>query len=152
MMTTTRRLRINEVQPGDQIAEDVKSKGQLLVQRGTKLTDTLIRSLERRGIEELEVGEVAVAEEEAAPERDTGRMQATRVVDGQSDGGLTVRATETLNRAKIRLDAIFQPYNGDPIMMSIKDAGLAFWEAQAQRMATQPMGSKTKRLYGERGI
>ncbi len=155
MMTSTRRLSINDVQPGEVIAEDVKSKGQLLVQRGTKLTDTLIRSLERRGIEEIEIGEIQADDESdsdtASRDRDGAHRADTRVVDS-NENGPTIRATETLNRARIRLDAIFQPYAGDPVMSEIKNAGMAFWEAQAQKMATQPMGSQTKRLYGGRGV
>lgn len=140
-----KNVKITSVQAGDEVATDVTAKGMVLVHRGTRLTDTLIAGLVRRGVEAVDIADPNVKREEDTAVHELERQ--TQVMTREISQDLGMRATETFDKAMARLDAQFQPYAEDVVMVGIKAAGVEFWGAQARRLAERPAGKETRRFY-----
>lgn len=94
-MKRYRTVELDQAEEGMQLYEDVVDRqGNVLIPGQTALTASLIRSLERRGIETVQVVDVSVS----AAELEAARAQAVARLDqlfGKSRG----RASEELKRA-----------------------------------------------------
>lgn len=141
-----KNTRISELKAGDQVGSDVSAGGMLLVHKGTRLTDTLIASLTRRGVTEVVLAEP----EQDDPERDTDATELreqTVVIQRQQEEAMNMKATETYNKALARLDAQFIRWQDDPFMLPLKNAGVRFWGEQSKKLAERPAGKETRAFY-----
>jgi len=139
-------MSLSQVKAGDQIGSDVQAGGMLLVQKGTRLTDTLIASLNRRGVTEVVLAEAGLDDPDADTAREELREQ-TVVIQRHAQEENNVRATETFNKALARLDAQFVRWQDDLVMQPLKNAGVRFWGEQAKRLSERPAGKETRAFY-----
>jgi len=95
-MTSVKLIPLEEVVPGMRLGDDLRDDGgQMLLPRGSELSESTLRSLERRGIESLPVVEEKPVDEAAlAARREAGRQRLQH---------LFRRATDPTSQALLHL-------------------------------------------------
>ena len=134
-------VRVQELAPGAEVAQDVVVGKQVLVPSGTRLSTTMIASLIKRGVETVAIR----AGEE--PGQSTGSDDSTRTMvyarDALAGEALSSRGTETLNKALAKLEAQFAPYGDDPVMSGLKGSAVRYWVQRSKQIDTEIRDRKT---------
>lgn len=120
-------LDISKVKAGMRVIAPVYAGGMLLVHAGTDLTDELIATLQRRGIEEVVV--------ETEPDTDPRADYDTDVIL-RPPADLSDKATRSLTKVLAKLEAQFAGFEGDPIMMPILVAASEYWTHKTKEWDT----------------
>jgi len=129
---------LSEVKPGSLLAADVvDGRGGTLMRAGQSVEPRHVEALRRRGVKTVMLRPTAVEKDKLAAASVSGAVAAGGSLTGGNPAGReSAAASQRLQGDVARLEAMFAPYAGDPLMEELRRIAFAAVAARKEKKPT----------------